>query len=39
MVQEPDPREKFLLRVAMFVFGIYMLIQTYCLIVQTLHRK
>lgn len=39
MVQEPDPREKLLLRIAMFVFATYMLVQTYCLIIQTLHRK
>ncbi len=39
MDQEPNPREKLLLRIAMFVFAIYMLVQTYCLIIQTIHRK
>ena len=37
--QGPNERERFLLKVAMVVFALYMAVQTYCLIYQTLHRR
>ena len=39
MDQEPNQREKLLLRIAMFVFASYMLVQAYCLFVDFLQLR